>query len=152
MCNIGEKPREGGGSRGSRACNGNVAESHPLASVEICGVPGQGRSPFGFNCKRGDDLLPNPRASYPQGEETRDEGEGIARKKKKIKNCSFRRLLFVVILVSRIRWDKIARDYLFYFFLEKFLESFENRIYRNDRYPRFLRNQITVGGNFCHHG
>lgn len=65
MCNIGEKPREGGGSRGSRACNGNVAESHPLASVEICGVPGQGRSPFGFNCKRGDDLLPNPRASYP---------------------------------------------------------------------------------------
>lgn len=122
MCNIGEKPREGGGSRGSRTCNGNVAESHPLASVEICGVPGQGRSPFGFNCKRGDDLLPNPRASYPQGEETRDEGEGIARKKKKIKNCSFRRLLFVVILVSRIgiRWDKIARDYLFYFFQRNF--------------------------------
>lgn len=40
-------------------------------------------------------------------------------------------------------WDTLGQNcarLFILFFLEKFLESFENRIYRNDRYPRFLRN------------
>lgn len=145
MCNIGEKPREGGGSRGSRACNGNVAESHPLASVEICGVPGQGRSPFGFNCKRGDDLLPNPRASYPQGEETRD--EGIARKKrKKEENKKLQLSSCYYSSVSRIGIRNCTKLFvLFFFFLElKNLSRSLSSIFKELDYSRWKFFEVRI--------
>lgn len=56
-------------------------------------------------------------------------------RKKRIKNCSFRR---AIIHQSRELGYEIARNYLFYFF---FFFFFRIREFRNrDRYPRFLRN------------